>query len=385
MQNKKVLATLIANLFLVFVGIGLVVPVMPVIKTEMGLSGTTMGMLVSFFSVAQLLTSPIVGRISDKSGRKNLIILGMVLYSVSEFIFATGMNVWMLYLSRIIGGIAAAMIMPSITSFAADITSLPERPKVMGWISAAISGGFIIGPGLGGLLAGISDRMPFFVAGFLGVIGCIFAVICLKEEPKVHHKEGKVASYQIIWQKKYFLPFLVILISSFGLAAFEGIYGIFMNVTMKFTPQDISFVVVISGLLALVFQLFLFDFLIRTIGEIGLIRLCFLASAIFVGTMLLTHTKLLVMLATFVVFLAFDLVRPAITTYLSKGAGENQGLLNGMNSSLTSVGNIVGPFLAGVFLDINYAYPYIFVFLVLTITFGCTLFWKKEELNKIES
>lgn len=380
MKNKRIIFTLIANLFLVFVGVGLVLPVMPEIKEVMSLSGATMGYLVAIFSLAQFLISPIVGRISDQIGRKPLIILGMILYGVSEFIFGFGTTISLLYISRILGGVSAAMIMPSIMSFAADVSTIEERPKVMGWVSGAISGGFVVGPGIGGLLGSISMRLPFFAAGSLGIIGCIFAFLFLKEEKKkriTHEVKPKTSIREIILKKEYAIPFLVILIASFGLAAFESVYSFFVNLTLNYSVQDIAIVITVSGLFALIVQVFYFDKLVRFLGEVKIIRISFFLSAIFVWVMITTANHWLTVLATFVIFLCFDLLRPAITTYISKEAGGNQGIMNGMNSSLTSVGNILGPILAGNLLDINYRYPYLFVFFILLLTYGFTWLWSR--------
>lgn len=387
MKNKKIILTLVANQFLVFVGIGLVVPVVPYIKDEMGLSGSVMGFMMALFSVAQFIVSPFVGRASDRLGRKKMIVAGMLLYAISEFIFGFATNVNHLYLSRIFGGISAAMIMPTVMSFASDETEIEERSKVMGWMSAAISGGFIIGPGIGGVLGLANDRLPFFVAGILGLFGFLFAQLFLRESSRFTNGENELANvekgdWKIVLQKKYLIPFMVILVASFGLAGFEGIYSVFVHDVYGFTMNDISVIMVVSGVLALVFQVFLFERMIIFLGEVGLIRICYFLSGLGVLSMLVFDGRMGVFLGTFVVFLAFDLIRPAISTYISKQAGTNQGLMNGMNSSLTSIGNIIGPLMSGILLDINPRYPYISVVLFLALAFVITLFWKAEIVQK---
>lgn len=164
MKNRNSMLYLaIMNLFIVFLGVGLVIPVMPMLQESMHLSGTTMGLLVSVFAIAQLIASPITGIISDKFGRKKLIAIGMLIFSLSELIFGLAHTVSWLYFSRGLGGIAAALIMPSVTAYVADVTTIEERPKSMGLVSAAISGGFIIGPGLGGFIAHYGMRVPFLL------------------------------------------------------------------------------------------------------------------------------------------------------------------------------------------------------------------------------
>ncbi len=384
MKNRnRMLYLAIMNLFIVFLGTGLVIPVMPMLQESMHLTGTTMGLLVSVFAIFQLVASPITGIISDKFGRKKLIAIGMAIFSISELIFGLGHTVSWLYFSRALGGIAAALIMPSVTAYVADVTTIEERPKSMGLVSAAISGGFIIGPGLGGFIANFGMRVPFFVASFIGLVGCILAILILKEpEKKVVHGQSveKGSFVEVIKNPAFTFPFVVILISSFGLQAFESIYSIMAVINFGFSTTEIAMIITVSGSLALVFQIVFFDGIIKLLGEVGLIRISFFASAIFVGVIAITESNWVVILSTFIVFLAFDLLRPAITTYLSKRAGTMQGTVNGLNSTFTSFGNIFGPMVAGSLFDINHFYPYYVSAIILLITAFLSLLWKKDVI-----
>ncbi|MGK0537076.1 MFS transporter, partial [Bacillus sp. 'calajunan'] len=100
-----------------------------------------------------LITSPITGRWVDLYGRKKMFIIGYFIFVVTEVLFGLGKDVWMLYAARVLGGISAAFILAGVTAYVADITSMQERPKAMGYLSAAISTGVIIGPGIGGFIA----------------------------------------------------------------------------------------------------------------------------------------------------------------------------------------------------------------------------------------
>lgn len=386
MTNKKSMMYLaISNLFLVFLGAGLVIPVMPMLKEDMHLSGSTMGLMISVFAVLQLIVSPIAGSLSDKVGRKLIIAIGMLIFAISELIFGLGQVVSWLYVSRGLGGIAAALIMPSVTAYVADVTTFDERPKAMGLVSAAISGGFIIGPGAGGFLAHFGMRVPFFAAAFLAFVGFIMTMLILKEPEKqlVHGQVAEKGSVMDILKDPIFtFPFVVILISSFGLQSFESIYSIMATVNFNFSTSEIAAIITVSGVLALICQLVFFDGIIKRIGEVGLIRVSFFASAIFVGVIAFTDSKWVVVLSTFVVFLAFDLLRPGITTYLSKHAGERQGTVNGLNSTFTSFGNILGPMASGILFDINHFYPYYVSAIVLLLTSFLSLMWKKELPEK---
>ncbi|HBC90202.1 MAG TPA: MFS transporter [Lactococcus sp.] len=362
MKNKKWMINLaISNLLLVFLGVGLVIPVLPPLKEQMHFSGTTMGMMISIFAIAQLIASPAAGYLSDKVGRKKLIALGMIIFSFSELLFGLAQVKAVFYISRALGGIAAALLMPSVTAYVADLTTVAERAKAMGKVSAAISGGFIIGPGVGGFIAKFGIRVPFYVAALLAFVGFILSMTVLKESEKTMdiNPEATQSSFLDILKNPMFTSlFVVILISSFGLQAFESIYSIMATINFGFTMSEIALIITVSGILALFFQLFLFDWIVEKIGEMHLIHLTFFASALFIAIIAFTGNRITVALSTFVVFLAFDLFRPAVTTYLSKHAGDQQGAINGLNSTFTSFGNILGPLAAGMMFDINHFFPY---------------------------
>lgn len=367
----------ISNLFLVFLGVGLVIPVIPQLKDEMNFSGTTMGMMISIFAITQLLMSPVAGILSDRMGRKKIIATGMIIFSISELLFGLAQSKNGFYVSRGLGGIAAALIMPAVTAYVADMTTIAERPKAMGIVSAAISGGFIIGPGVGGLIAYLGIRAPFYAASLLSLIGFILTLMVLKEPEKNIQKVSESVKGSILSTLKrpiFASLFAIILISSFGLQAFEAIYSIMASSNFSFTTGEIAMIITVSGIIALICQVFFFDAIVQKIGEIRLIQLTFFASGVFIAIIAFTKSHLVVVLSTFVVFLAFDLFRPAVTTYLSKHAGNQQGMINGLNSTFTSFGNILGPLAAGYLFDLNHIFPYYISAIILLGTGVLSLF-----------
>ncbi|MFD3260467.1 multidrug efflux MFS transporter NorA [Paenibacillus lentus] len=389
MKNPRVtLAILLTNLFIAFLGIGLVIPVLPTIMNELNISGKVVGYMVAAFAITQLIISPFAGRWVDKYGRKVMIVLGLLVFGFSEFLFGFGKTVEVLFISRMLGGVSAAFIMPAVTAFIADITTNDTRPKALGYMSAAISTGFIIGPGFGGLLAEIGTRLPFYSAGFLGVLAAILSFVLLKEPERAKEEEskpGQKTGFRRIFIPMYFIAFILIFVLSFGLAAFESLFSLFVDHKFGFTPKDIAIVITGSALVGAVAQVLLFDRLARRMGEINLIRYCLGISAILVLLMTFVSSYFSILLTTFVLFTGFDLMRPAITSYLSKIAGNEQGFVGGMNSTFTSIGNIFGPIIGGVLFDINLNYPYYFATLVLVIGTIIALFWKKPEIENISS
>ena len=393
-EVKRIIAVVIFCEFLICLGMSLIFPVMPFIKNEYHFSAFDMGVMSSLFAFVQFIASPIVGRISDKTGRKPMLVWGLLVFSIAEFVFALSQRLWLFDLSRAVDGLSAAMFVPTSMALAADLTSVKDRAKVIGWLSAAFSGGLILGPGLGGILANISYKFPFWVAGILGIISTVVAVILLPKDSDERFKsstknpedallEGGWAQVKSLLTPVMTMLFLMIFIMAFGLAGFESIYSLYVNEVHHFDLQSIALVLTLNGIISLILQVFLFDRMVQWWGEVRVIRYCFFASAIGTAFVIYDHSHWQLIVATLVVFEAFDMLRPAITTLLTKMSKNNQGLLNGVNMSLTSVGNIIGPLISGALLDINYQYPYWIVIVFLAISFIITV--ALEHLNRVNA
>lgn len=382
MRDYKVtLSLLLLNLFIAFLGIGLVIPVLPTLMNELQINGKVVGYLTAAFAIAQLIVSPIAGKAVDKYGRKIMIVLGLFIFGFSELLFGLGKTIEVLFISRILGGISAAFIMPAVTAFIADITTMETRPKALGYMSAAISTGFIIGPGIGGFLAEFGTRVPFYFAGALGITAAILSILLLREpersEENAENAPKQQSGFKRVFEPMYFIAFILIFVGSFGLAAFESFFSLFVDHKFGFTPKDIAIVITGSAIIGALAQVLLFDRLAQKWGEIKLIRYCLALSAILVFLMTYVSAYFSILLVTCLVFIGFDLFRPAVTSYLSKIAGNEQGFVGGMNSMFTSLANILGPIIGGILFDINVNYPYYFATIVLVFGVLLTLIWKK--------
>ncbi|TCS96809.1 MFS transporter [Hazenella coriacea] len=388
-EQKTVLMILLCNIFIVFLGIGLIIPVMPSFMDIMHLSGKTMGYLVAVFALSQLLMSPFGGRWVDRYGRKKIIIIGLFLFGVSELIFGLGTNVSVLYLARILGGISAAFIMPGVTAYIADITTIQERPKAMGYLSAAISMGFIIGPGIGGFIAEYGVRMPFFFAAAIALLACLSSIFILKE-PLTREQLAEISAntkqvnfirdFKRSFNPLYFIAFIIVFVLAFGLSAYEIVFSLFFSHKFGFTPKDIAVIITISSIFGVIVQVFMFGKMVDRLGEKKLIQLCLITSTILAVASTVISGFLAVLAVACLIFLAFDLLRPALTTFLSKAAGKEQGFVAGMNSTYTSLGNIVGPAIGGILFDVNIHYPYLFAAVIMVIGLGITVMWKEHQL-----
>lgn len=381
------LGLVLFNLFIAYVGIGLVVPVMPSFAHELNLSGEVVGYLISAFAFAQLLASPITGVWVDTFGRKKMIVFGLFLFAFSELMFGLGNQVWILFLSRVLGGISDAFIMPAVISYIADRTSLEDRARVLGYQAAAISGGFIIGPGLGGFIAELGIRAPFFfAAGFAGIAAVISLFVLeesLTKEQMAKNKAQKVSVSFIGEIKKsfrsiYFVPLLIVFVLSFGLAAYEMMFSLFVDAKFGFTAKDIAVIITVGSVFGVVAQIAFFEKLVDKFGEKNMIQTTLVTAALFIFATVFINSYWGIMVVSSIVFFACDLLRPAVTTLLSKMADEDQGFVAGMNSTYTSLGIIVGPAVGGILFDWNINFPYMFAAVVLCAAFALFVYWKNK-------
>lgn len=383
MKKKYQLYLLYSSIFLVFLGISLVIPVMPSIMNELNISGAGLGYLTAAFAFTQLIFSPFTGRAADKFGRKIIIVIGLFIFGFSELLFGFGKTIEVLFISRMLGGLAGAFIMPAVTAFIVDLTTDKNRARSLGYMTAAINFGFIIGPGIGGVLAEISTRLPFFVAAALGLIGGILSIFMLTEPKKVTEvaadkTEVTTSNFKRLFTPIFFIAFLVIFIASFGLASFESFFSLYFDRKLGFTPSDIAIAITGGAMIGAFAQIVLFEPLTRRIGELNIIRAAIIYTAVLVFVITFLDSYWSVMAVAFIIFIGFDLVRPAVTTFLSHIAGNNQGFAGGMNSFFTSLANVIGPVLAGILFDINMDFPYYFSVVILLIGFIITVFFWKD-------
>lgn len=379
LRNRGTMLLLMLNIFLVFTGIGLVVPIMPTYMNELHITGSTVGLLVAAFSLTQLLFSPYAGRLSDSLGRKKIIVAGMIVFAISEWIFGIAVSPVLLFLARMLGGVGAALIMPAVMAYAADVTTNQERAKGMGLINAAITTGFIIGPGIGGYLADFGIRVPFFAAAGAGAVAAVITMFILPESRKVEQplstgaelvqKQSLLTQLLNSGKERYFFNLIIIFVLAFGLANYETVFGLFVDHKFGFTPTDIAFIITFGSIAGAVVQLTIFGWILNRFGERRVIAICLLMAGLFVTLTLFVSSYWMIVAVTFIVFLSIDILRPAVGTQLSKMAGEQQGYVAGLNSAYTSLGNIAGPIVAGALFDLDVNYPYVAAAVVLILCF----------------
>ncbi|WP_163538073.1 MFS transporter [Gracilibacillus sp. YIM 98692] len=383
------LIILMTNMFIALLGVGLVIPVLPQYILEFNGSGKDIGYLVAAMGLTQFFVSPIGGKLSDKYGRKKILIIGLSLLTVSQLLFAVGIELWMLYLSRLIGGMGVGLIVPANMAYVADVTSKEDRGKGMGYLGAALSFGFVIGPGIGGFLAELGIRVPFYVSALVAGIAAIISLLFLPEpltkeqQLKARKKTGESNSILYLFQKsltsKYLILLILTLFMTIGIAKFESIFGLYVDRKYGYSPKDISILLTAGALFGVLLQALFIDKLIKYIGEIKLVEWCFALSAASMILVLLSGHFWYVLLMT-ICFIGFtSILRPALNTLVSKMAGEEQGFAAGMVNAYSSLGNIIGPAIAGIIFDIHFDIPYVFGAIILLSGLVICVIWSKRK------
>ena len=379
---KKQLFTLYFNIFLIFVGIGLVIPVLPVYLKDLGLKGSDLGILVAIFSLSQMIISPFGGSLADKLGKKLIICIGLALFTISEYLFAISHSFILLIASRILGGFSAGMVMPGVTGMIADISQGKDKAKNFGYMSAIINSGFILGPGIGGFLAEVSHRLPFYFAGTLGIIALIISVILIHQPRKTsenHHVHFETKELSKIQWGVFITPIILTFVLAFGLSSFETLFSLYTSAKANYTPGDISIAIVGGGVAGAVFQVFFFDKFMKYTTELTFITWALLYSAIVIFSLIIAHSYWSIMFISFIVFIGFDLIRPALTNYYSNIAGDRQGFAGGLNSTFTSMGNFIGPLVADMLFDVNIEFP--LYMSIIVMLFGIVIIFVERRLK----
>ncbi|HSJ37472.1 MAG TPA: MFS transporter [Planococcus sp. (in: firmicutes)] len=391
-QRKKI-TILMVNMFIAIASFGIIIPILPSYLVSINQGGMAAGLMIAIFAAAQFLFSPIAGKWADQYGRRIMIISGLAGLTLSMFIFYASDLISVLYFSRVIGGIGAAMLVPAIFAYIADITTYDQRAKGTSLVSAAMSLGIVVGPGIGGFLADYSLKLPFLVSAFVSLAAVIFSLVLLKESDAGQEKSEhaiQLAPEESMAQKimrsttmPYFIPLIITLVMSFGLLAYESVIGLYLDNQFSSSAKDIAFMITATGTVSVIIQLFVVDRIVRRFGEVAIL-ISFLGVAAFGFLMSLFATSYAMFFAvSLVIFLATSILRPVLNTLISKMADGEVGFAMGMNNAYMSIGNVMGPLMAGILFDINMIYPFILGLILLMITMLITILWKKAQATKM--
>lgn len=363
-MQKKSLFTIFLVVFIDLVGFGMVIPILPYYANFFGASATTLGLLMMSYSAMQFLFSPFWGRLSDRIGRRPVLLCCITGLGAAMLLFAFAKTLTMLFISRLLAGFFAANI-SAASAYIADITTPEERTKGMGLIGAAFGLGFLFGPGIVGILGklGLLAQWGYGVVGFfaagLSFINLIFAFSSL-QEPKLseeirkthRHRGGKDAWTKTLASPSRAIPIFVFFLSTFAFAQMETIFGLYLLSRFSLDAEHASFILVLMALMMVFIQGGAIGKLSKRFGEIRLVEIgTFLMG---LGLLFACFAPTLRLFVAFFLILALgsSLTNPSLSSLVSKNSGADvQGLSMGIYQSAGSLARMFGPVLAGFLFD----------------------------------
>lgn len=378
LETKKALPILFIVMFLVMVGFGIIIPVLPFYAETIGASPTQLGLLMAVYSLMQLLFAPMWGRISDRIGRKPVIMIGIFGLALSFFLMGLSSALWMLFAARIIGGILSAANMPTVMAYAADITTPEERGKGMGIIGAATGLGFIFGPAIGGVFSKINLNMPFYIAGASALLTFFLVLFLLKESLTAENRHSRADEKQPLRQSLQGPTAILLslqLFISLSLSGLEATFAYYGAEKAGLGTVNLGYIFMIMGLASAIVQGGLVGRLTKKFGEGTVIQVGILISAIGFGLILFIDS-----FATAAIFLTIfgignGVIRPSVSALLTKTSTSGYGNATGLLSSFDSLGRIIGPPLGGWLFSLMISLPYISGIILSFIAFAFYRFY----------
>jgi len=351
------------------VGFGIVLPLLPFYADRFGASGTQVGLLITVYSVAQFFLAPIWGRLSDRVGRRPLLILGLMGSAVSYLVFAFADTLAILFLSRIMAGMGGATV-PVAQAYIADITPPEKRAGNLGLIGAAFGLGFIFGPALGGVLAPLSSAAPGLAAAALcfgnGVLAFLYLPESLSGEEKAARGRGvgparlrdfRVALSNASTARILLLSFLF----TVAFAAMQPTFPLFGAIRFQLDERHVGYLFAFLGVVSAIMQGGLVRRLVPILGETRLIQLS--GFPFIAGLLAIAYAQSMgtLLLGLALLAIGFGGTLPSIVSLLSRVAPPQlQGSVLGMGQSVGSLARIIGPTLAGVVYDLRgMEWPYL--------------------------
>lgn len=348
------------------VGFGIVLPLLPFYADRFGASGLQIGFLVLSYSAAQLVFAPIWGRLSDRFGRRPILLVGLVGSGISYIIFGFAGSLLALLVSRVMAGTGGANI-PVAQAYIADITPPEKRAGGMGLIGAAFGLGFIFGPAIGGVLAPIHPAAPGLAAAALCLLNAALAFFLLPEslspEERVRDPRGllpdrkgpsRLEEARAVLRNPVFLQ--VIVLSFLFTAAFSAIHPVFplfADQEFGLGERGVGWLFAFMGTISALMQGVLVRLLVPRIGETGLVRLAALPFVAGLALIAIAPSLPVLLLALALLAIGFGGTLPSLVSLLSRAApAELQGGSLGVGQSVGALARIAGPVMGGLMWDL---------------------------------
>ena len=360
------MSTLLLVVFIDFVGIGALIPILPyTVIDELGYSETVMTALLACFSLAMFIGNPLLGRLSDKIGRKPVLMGSLAVATIAHFTFAFSEHILLMFISRIIAGLAAGNI-GVIQALIADNTAPEERARFMGLLGASIGAGFVFGPALGGLLSGLGGgplhQAPFAIAGTFTIIAFL---LCLRlpHLPVIDSDDDKevpisaTARLVQLVRGPLGLFALAFFLLNLSFSQVEAAFVLFLKDAFAYRASDTGWIFTYVGVCIIIVEGGLIGRAVKKFGEIGVIigGASLLTAGQFITALtgaglIFAHILPLavVLLCTTMICVGYGFTNPSLSSASSKAARRDEmGGALGLVQGFGSLGQVVGLAMAG--------------------------------------
>ena len=391
------ISLILLSLFVVMLGYGILLPTLPYYTERLALGDNLdtdsinfhIGFLTSIYPLFQLLFVVLWGRLSDKYGRKPIIIVGLIGFVIMQLLTGLATSLTMLYVARIFGGIFTSSVIPVSNAYLSDITSEKRRTKIMGWSGVAISSGVIFGPVIGGFLSQTDihikytlgllhlDRfsVPFLFAALLGLIVLLVVMKWLKNTARVHKFTTRKVSLRFTFTK-YFIVLLVLsFVFQFVVTLFETVFSIYGKDELGFNSNQVGIGFMLCGSIMAVLQPVFASYGEKILSVKKQIGIGLFISGISLIVFPFFKNEFVVY-GLIVVFAAgAAMVTPNLLSAVSLISQENTGRNISMQSSTNSIGQILGPVIGTWLVVGGFYYPFIIAGIIILVAIGLLYFF----------
>ncbi|MCM3632190.1 MFS transporter [Paenibacillus camelliae] len=382
-MDKRMLVVM-AILMITFIGFGIIIPVMPEIILETASSNAEIhnGAILAIYSLVSFILSPVWGGWSDRIGRRKIIIVGLIGFSISFLMFGlVAGNLVLMYVARALGGLFSGAVTSVIVAYVADITTAETRTKGMAFVGISIGFGFMIGPAIGGMLSVISYQTPFFVAAALSLLTTLLAITILKDtDARVSKDEPRVSrwkAFEGVSKYLYVLAFFV----TFTLAFIEATLQLFGIERFDVTPGQVGLMFLYSGLAGAVIQGGVIRRYVKPGQEPKFIVAGLIISAIGFFMLLGAHSFTWATISIVVFGIGNAITRPCITSLITLKTRVSVGVASGLSNSMDSLGRIAGPLIGAFLFSFSITLPYAVAGVLSLLALLLVYYYKQADRN----
>jgi len=346
MPNRRPLLIIYLIVFVNLLGFGIIIPLLPLYADHLGASPLAVGLLFAAYSVCQLFAAPVLGGLSDRHGRRPVLLFSLLGTVISFGLLALANSLWLLFVARIVDGLSGGNI-STARAYISDVTEEKDRARAYGMIGAAFGLGFIFGPALGGVLGRISFAAPALAATILAAIALALTWIGLPETNR-----ATTAARPSPWRE---LPgllarpvlgrlLLIDLLYWISFAVYETTFALFAKVRFGFGISQVGYVLAGVGVVGAIVQGGLIGLIVRRISEKRALVGGLLLAAAGLATAAMARTVPFFIAALVPAAVGAAVSSPALIALISHaGDRDEQGRVQGVGSALESLGRTVGP------------------------------------------